>query len=192
MPKETERTAEEIRHRTEPRYFELPYVCQHCKHIISVGNQFFDPTGWTCSVFPEQVPQGALSGRTPHTVPFASQVGTDVYDPIIYVEADTDRRWKYNPDGTWSYVDADSASSVPIPWRDLDVYDPDGGCRATLGQMVDRGYVALHAIVLADSGSIREWVNHLVAGPAEAPDWDTPKIPVDWTGFREALANLPD
>lgn len=115
MPKETERTAEEIRHRTDPRFFEVPYVCLHCKHLVSVGNQFFDPRGWTCSAFPEQVPQGALTGRNPHTTPFPEQVGRDVYDPKIYTEADTGREWHYTADGDWKYVNGDPQFSAEMP-----------------------------------------------------------------------------
>ena len=105
MAKQHVRTEQEIRERTEPRYSELPYVCMHCKNLVSVGNQFFDPRGWTCPAYPVEVLQGILTGDTPHTAPFASQVGTDVYDPIIYTEEDTGREWNYTADGRWKYFD---------------------------------------------------------------------------------------
>lgn len=107
MAKQRERTEQEIRERSDPRWTEIPYVCMHCKNIISVGNQF-DPVGWTCPAFPVEILHSVIMGGNPHTAPFASQVGTDVYDPIIYTEEGTGRRWHYTADGRWKYLEEDS------------------------------------------------------------------------------------
>ena len=100
---EQKRTEQEIRERSDARY-SIPCIpCMHCTHLVSVGGQF-DDVGWTCKAFPEQILYRILTVRAPHTAPTASQVGTYVYDPVIYTEEDTGRKWHYNAAGTWQYI----------------------------------------------------------------------------------------
>lgn len=104
MPKQQVRTEQEIRERSDPRWTELPQPCMHCKNLISVGSQF-EPAGWTCSAFPEEISYDILTLREPHTAPRAPQVGTDVFDPVIYTEEGTERKWHYTADAKWRYLD---------------------------------------------------------------------------------------
>ena len=101
---ERERTPEEIKHRTDPRYFEIPQPCQHCKNLVSMGNQF-DEEGWTCKAYPSGIPYGILTNRQPHTEPTQLQEGVAVFDPVIYKEEDTGREWHYTADARWEYVE---------------------------------------------------------------------------------------
>ena len=103
MKPQKNRTEAENQIRADPRYSELPQPCQHCKHIISMGNQF-EPEGWTCKAFPEQILYRILTLREHHTQPNVSQVGDFVFDPVIYTESDTGRQWHYNADASWQYV----------------------------------------------------------------------------------------
>jgi len=97
---------EELRRKADPRYFEIPQPCTHCKNIVTVGSQF-DAEGWTCKAFPDQIPYSILTQREPHTVPVLPQRGDNVYvyDPVIYTEEHTGRQWHYTADARWVYVD---------------------------------------------------------------------------------------
>ena len=104
---DTERSEEERRHRGDPRYTEVPQPCQHCKHIISMGSQF-DEEGWTCAAYPDGILYNILTLREPHTEVSPYQPSMMVaFDPVIYTEEHTGRRWHYTADGGWKYVDAD-------------------------------------------------------------------------------------
>jgi hypothetical protein len=47
-----------------------------------------------------------LTRRFPHTEPDEYQPGDLVaYDPEVYVEEGTGKRWHYTADGGWVYVD---------------------------------------------------------------------------------------
>lgn len=98
------RSEEEARRMADPRYTEVPIPCQHCKNLISMGDQF-TPEGWTCKAFPEQIPYRVLTLRDPHTSPDVNREGVAVFDPVIYTEDDTRREWHYTADGDWVYVD---------------------------------------------------------------------------------------
>lgn len=104
MANEVKRTEQDIRERTDPRYFEIPQVCLHCKNLVSVGGQF-GADGWTCKAFPKGILYGILTNETPHDKPFLSQEGVDLYDPKIYTEEHTGREWYYTADADWVYVD---------------------------------------------------------------------------------------
>lgn len=104
MVKESQRPEALRRQMADARYSEIPDVCVHCKNRVSVGNQF-DSAGWTCPAFPVEILHSIINGGNPHITPFASQVGTDVYDPIIYTEEHAGREWHYTADGDWRYVD---------------------------------------------------------------------------------------
>ena len=106
---ETTRTPQEILERTDPRWNEIPWVCAHCKHFLTMGGQF-DAAGWTCKAFPSQILYGILALQDPHTKPFQSQVGDYLYDPIIYKEELSGRKWHYTADGGWTYI-----GETPVP-----------------------------------------------------------------------------
>jgi len=75
--------------------------------LISTGSQF-EPAGWTCKAFPEEILYGILTHEYPHTTPFGSQKGDYLYDPIIYTEEGTGRKWHYMANGDWRYVDEEA------------------------------------------------------------------------------------
>ena len=89
---------------SDPRYSEIPQPCLHCKNLTTAGGQFVKE-GWTCKAFPDQIPYDILTQRNPHTEVRSIQEGTAVYDPKIYTEEDTGRRWYYTADARWRYVD---------------------------------------------------------------------------------------
>ena len=101
----TERSEFERAMRADPRFTEVPVPCMHCKHLLTVGSQFASE-GWTCAAYPKQIPYTVLTRRTPHTEPLENQPGDLVaFDPKIYTEAVTGRKWHYTADGGWVYVD---------------------------------------------------------------------------------------
>ena len=61
--------------------------------------------------------------------------------------------------------------------------------QGTLGAMVDDADDHLSRIVLNDDGAIDEWDQFFISADGEDPDYDTPRGPVDWTGFADALAS---
>lgn len=104
MAKQHVRTEQEILERSDPRWTEIPQPCFHCKNLISTGNQF-EPAGWTCTAFPDEILYSILTRREPHTEPRPPQVGTDVFDPVIYTEEHSGRKWHYTADAGWRYVE---------------------------------------------------------------------------------------
>ena len=97
---------EDQRAGADPRFNEIPIPCMHCKHLTSLGSQF-GQEGWTCAAYPSQILYDILTLRTPHVEPSEFQPGDLVaYDPVIYEEADTGKKWHYTADGRWVYVDA--------------------------------------------------------------------------------------
>ena len=100
----TTRPEKERAARADHRNTEVPIPCMHCKHLISIGTQF-DQEGWTCQAYPAQIPYTVLTRRTPHTEPSEYQPGYLVaFDPVIYEEEDTGKKWHYTADGGWAYV----------------------------------------------------------------------------------------
>ncbi len=74
-----------------------------------------------------------------------------------------------------------------INWTNLQVTDSDNECWGSLGAIVASAPANLDGVVVED-GKISEWNGFFLHGEDETPDWDTPQIAVDWTGFTEALA----
>lgn len=102
----TERSEKDRQAMADPRYTERPIACQHCKHLVSMGNQF-DEEGWTCKAYPEQIPYRVLTMMDPHLKPSLGQTldkDDSVFDPIIYKEKDTGKEWHYTADGDWKYL----------------------------------------------------------------------------------------
>ena len=91
--------------RADPRYTNIPIPRMHCKHLTSLGSQF-SSEGWTCAAYPDGILYGILTRQYPHTEISDLQTGDIVaYDPVIYEESDTGRKWHYTADGGWVYVD---------------------------------------------------------------------------------------
>ncbi len=83
-----------------------------------------------------------------------------------------------------------AAQQEAVNWRNLGVTNNDGESLGTLGEVLDNASdAAITEIELNDDGSIDTWADHMIAAPDEEPDWDTPRVPVDWTGFALALAD---
>ncbi len=76
---------------------------------------------------------------------------------------------------------------MAINWRDLRVYGIDGFL-GFLGELVDVASASLDYCELSIDGNIESWPQHFIAASDEEPDWDTPRVAVDWTGFVEALS----
>lgn len=72
-----------------------------------------------------------------------------------------------------------------INWKDLIVTDLDG-YQYRLDRLIEFHDFSLTKIELKD-GKISSWSQYLISAPEETPNWDTPKVEVDWTGFKEAL-----
>lgn len=45
----------------------------------------------------------------------------------------------------------------------------------------------LMSSLVISGGRIAEWPQVLVAAPGEDPDWDTPRVDVEWSGFVDAV-----
>ncbi len=71
-------------------------------------------------------------------------------------------------------------------WRELRVVDRDGHDLGTLADALDQQPHILRDAVLCD-GEIEAWPDYLICTKDEDPAWDTPREPVDWTGFERAL-----
>ena len=75
-----------------------------------------------------------------------------------------------------------------VNWRDLRVTDNQGVTAAeSLGHFVDHAPANLDNAIIED-GKITEWPDFSLSAEGEDPEWDTPLVDVDWSGFAEALA----
>lgn len=74
-------------------------------------------------------------------------------------------------------------------WRKLHVTDSEGMPCGRLGDMIDDplANTGLRHATTGSDGSLGEWIDHFLAADDEEPSWDTPRCPVDWAGFAEAL-----
>ncbi len=70
-------------------------------------------------------------------------------------------------------------------WKNLIVTD-EGFAIGTLGDTVADCPSMLGSAVVRD-GKVQYWPGFFLSAPGEEPDWDTPRGPVDWTGFVDAL-----
>lgn len=52
-------------------------VCNNCKHYRPEAD------GFTCSAFPDGIPEEILLGINDHSEPMQGQTGSHVYEPII-------------------------------------------------------------------------------------------------------------
>ena len=98
----TERPESERAAQADPRFTDIPIPCMP---LTSLGSQF-SSEGWTCAAYPDGILYGILTRQYPHTEISDLQTGDMVaYDPVIYEESDTGRKWNYTADGGWVYVD---------------------------------------------------------------------------------------
>lgn len=69
-----------------------------------------------------------------------------------------------------------------MKWNELIVTDRDGNNLGSLGEIVTNSPQMLkHATF---DGSALTWPDYFLSVDGEEPDWDTPRAPVDWTGFE--------
>jgi hypothetical protein len=76
-----------------------------------------------------------------------------------------------------------------LNWRELIVSDNEGKTGDTLGFFVDNAPANLDNAVI-ENGRIVEWTGFFLSAPDETPDWDTPKVDVDWSGFEDTLNSV--
>ena len=76
-----------------------------------------------------------------------------------------------------------------LHWTNLRVTDSDGDDIGALGDCINDGTVSTEYIMLRDDGSLDSWPDYFISAPGEEPEWDTPHVPVDWTGFANAVKN---
>jgi hypothetical protein len=84
-----------------------------------------------------------------------------------------------------------------LSYRELLLIDAQGNGETTIGDAIDRA-IASHEIgefdgqllTVASDGSVESWDGYFVAAPGENPDWDTPRLMVDWSGFAEAVSEI--
>jgi hypothetical protein len=72
-----------------------------------------------------------------------------------------------------------------VKWTELQVSDSDDKW-GSLGELVNKAPANLDNADIID-GRIDSWPGMFIAAPGEEPDYDTPTVPVDWTGFQAAL-----
>ena len=72
-------------------------------------------------------------------------------------------------------------------WQDLAVTSVYGEPCGTLAECLLNSDRSICQIATGANGEIIEWEDHFISAPGEAPDWDTPCVIVDWTGFEDAL-----
>lgn len=76
---------------------------------------------------------------------------------------------------------------MAITWRELIVSTSEGSSGETLTSMIRSCPANLDSAVISN-GKIESWYQYFISAPGEDPDWDTPRAPVDWDGFEDALA----
>lgn len=76
-----------------------------------------------------------------------------------------------------------------ISYTDLLITDQDGNQSNLDAMMLNLDY-SLRNIKLASDGSIAEWDGKFISAPDEEPNWDTPKVAVDWTGFEDRIKTI--
>ena len=77
-------------------------------------------------------------------------------------------------------------TTMTTNWADLLVTDSDGKPWGTLGSIVESAPANLDNAEI-DGRRIAAWDGFLLSAEGEEPDWDTPKIIVNWDGFWEKL-----
>jgi hypothetical protein len=74
-----------------------------------------------------------------------------------------------------------------MTWRELIVTDSDGATWAdNLGKLVETAPANLDSATI-ENDKIVAWDGLLLSAPGEEPNYDTPSVPVDWTGLEDAL-----
>lgn len=74
-----------------------------------------------------------------------------------------------------------------ITWRELIVTNTEGE-QTALGDALEKTPQLLDSASI-ENGELQLWGQHYLSAPGEEPEWDTPRVPVDWTGFEQALTN---
>ena len=82
---------------------------------------------------------------------------------------------------------ATETTTATINWKNLIVSDGDAETGTELGRLVEVDDSSLLHVTLDDKGAIKSWPQLFVSAPGEDPNENTPNVPVDWTGFAEAV-----
>lgn len=110
--------------------------------------------------------------------------------PVI--DIDYPREWT-NWGGEPRYLWHNWDDSNPIPWEKLLVYDlyDDTSDPTPMGRLIEERFWAIwyHAEIFVTDreAHIWGWDYHFLAAPGEEPTMSSPEVPVDWSGFLEAL-----
>ena len=78
---------------------------------------------------------------------------------------------------------------MTVSWRDLIVTDAEGDTAGTLGWFVDHAPANLDNAVI-EGGVLKIWDGYFISAEGEDPNFDTPKVPVDWSGFQTAIEEV--
>ena len=82
-----------------------------------------------------------------------------------------------------------------INWRELRVYEADWGTAddtlrflGTIPEWLAENGDSAADVTVEANGEIGDWPQHCIKAPSEAQaDWNTPRVPVDWTGCKAAF-----
>jgi len=68
-------------------------------------------------------------------------------------------------------------------WKELMVTDAEGNT----ARLINSLDVVAKSYPIVRDGALVELVGYLLHAPTEEPEWDTPRVNVDWGGFTEAM-----
>jgi len=78
-------------------------------------------------------------------------------------------------------------TTEPINWRKLNVINCEEDELGKMEDVLAKYPSILRTLELDDTGAIYGWDRHFAYADGERYDCDTPRVPVDWTGFRDAV-----
>ena len=82
-----------------------------------------------------------------------------------------------------------TTTTQTIHWRKLIVSTGNAAEGTELGIVTDTDDSSL-LYVQVENGRIVSWPQFYISAPGEDPDWNTPSVPVDWTGFGQAVQTV--
>ena len=82
-----------------------------------------------------------------------------------------------------------TTTTQTIHWRKLIVSTGNAAEGTELGIVTDTDDSSL-LYVQVENGRIVSWPHLFISAPGEDPDWNTPSVPVDWTGFGQAVQTV--
>ena len=82
-----------------------------------------------------------------------------------------------------------TTTNQTINWRELIVSTGDAVEGTELGIVTDTDDSSLLSAQV-ENGRIVSWPQLYISAPGEDPDWNTPNVPIDWTGFDQAVQTV--